>query len=147
MYKRARKLVALMGGAADPLELTKLACEAYVVAINALSMLDPKQAWFAYPISAEPEDRVCVLYLSGIDVILTSCCQHSTKRRKLCRHIPEHRFSAASRDSEIIELATLQQEYALMSARLALLRHDPTLLSVGGKSASHRPSLPPLIRS
>ena len=37
------------------------------------------------------------------------------------------------RDSEVVELKDMQYEYALLSARIELVREDPTLLSAGGE--------------
>lgn len=133
MYQRARKLVYLMGKSQETLELAELAGEAYVVAINALSMLDPKNAWIILPLAPESDDKVNILP-SRKTVSLTLERQHPTKRRKLCKHIPESKFTPGKRDSELVEIADIQREYALISARLDLLRRDPALLLVGGKS-------------
>lgn len=53
------------------------------------------------------------------------------KRRKLSKHIPESKFAVGKYDSEIIDLADIQYEYALLCARLDLVRKDPSLLSSG----------------
>lgn len=56
------------------------------------------------------------------------------KRRKLSKHIPEGKYALGKRDAEIVDLADMQYEYALMSARLELIRREPTLLSAGTES-------------
>lgn len=58
--------------------------------------------------------------------------QQLRKRRKLTKHIPENRYSLGSRDAEVIDLADMQYEYTLLTARLELIRREPTLLSAGG---------------
>lgn len=57
----------------------------------------------------------------------------SRKRRKLSKHIPEARFTHGTHDTEVVDLADMQYEYTLLSARLDLVRRDNTLLSDGGK--------------
>ena len=55
------------------------------------------------------------------------------KRRRLTKHIPEDKYALGKRDSEVVELKDMQYEYALLSARVELVRRDPTLLSAGGE--------------
>lgn len=62
MYQRARKLGnAISNNPVQFLDLAELQLEAYLVSINALSLIDPKSAWFVLPISAESgnEVRIC----------------------------------------------------------------------------------------
>jgi nuclear pore complex protein Nup160 len=55
------------------------------------------------------------------------------KRRKLSKNIPDSKYAVGKYDSEIIDLADIQYEYALLCARLDLVRKDPSLLPAGGK--------------
>ncbi|KAH9943007.1 uncharacterized protein BXZ73DRAFT_87453 [Epithele typhae] len=113
MYQRARKFaVATSADTLAFIEFAELQLEAYVVAMNALALVDPKNQWITLPITGE----------NG---------HESRKRRKLSRHIPEHKYSAGNRDSEVVELRDMQYEYALLSARVELVQRDPTLLSGG----------------
>jgi hypothetical protein len=55
MYQRARKLATL---AAEPLNfvpMAELQMEAYLGAVNALSLVDQKVAWIAIPFTAESD--------------------------------------------------------------------------------------------
>ncbi|EKM59586.1 uncharacterized protein PHACADRAFT_87488 [Phanerochaete carnosa HHB-10118-sp] len=107
MYQRARKLGNVISGNPDQfLSLAELQLEAYLVCINALSLIDPKGAWFILPISAE----------------------NSSERRKLAKHIPQDKYSIARRDVEVVELADVQYEFALLDAQAQLLRKNPALL-------------------
>jgi len=74
--------------------------------------LDRPNAWIVIPITVE----------NGSE---------PRKRRKLSKHIPESKFAVGKYDSEIIDLADIQYEYALLSARLDLVRKDPSLLTSG----------------
>ncbi|OBZ71774.1 hypothetical protein A0H81_08206 [Grifola frondosa] len=112
MYQRARKLGALIGEKSTFITVAEMQLEAYVVGINALSLIDRKTAWIVLPVTAETGHE-------------------PRKRRKLSKHIPEGRYALGKRDTEIVELADMQYEYALLSARLELVRRDPTLLSAG----------------
>ena len=53
MYQRARKLEALMVDASAFAELADLQLEAYVVAMNALALVDSKSQWVTLPIVGE----------------------------------------------------------------------------------------------
>ncbi|KAH9853874.1 nucleoporin Nup120/160-domain-containing protein [Lenzites betulinus] len=113
MYQRARKLAALLGDPAAFVELAELQLEAYVVAMNSLALVDPKNQWFTLPITGETGHE-------------------PRKRRKLSKHIPESKYALGKRDAEMVELKDMQYEYALLAARVELARRDPTLQSAGG---------------
>ncbi|KAI0698869.1 nucleoporin Nup120/160-domain-containing protein [Cytidiella melzeri] len=111
MYQRARKFAVL--GQNNPEEYIKLAqlqLEAYVVSINALSLIDQKNAWFVLP--ATPDSL-----------------HEPRKRRKLSKHIPESKYTSGKRDAEVVELRDILYEYALLAAQLELLQQDHRLLS------------------
>ncbi|TFK87436.1 hypothetical protein K466DRAFT_663014 [Polyporus arcularius HHB13444] len=112
MYQRARKLAAIMGDASAFAELAELQLEAYVVAMNSLALVDPKSQWITLPITAETGHE-------------------PRKRRRLTKQIPEDKYALGKRDSEVVELKDMQCEYTLLSARVELVRRDPTLLSAG----------------
>ncbi|KAI0637706.1 nucleoporin Nup120/160-domain-containing protein [Trametes polyzona] len=112
MYQRARKLAALMSDPATFAELAELQLEAYVVAMNALALVDPKNQWVTLPITAETGNE-------------------PRKRRRLSKHIPESKYALGRRDAEMVELKDMQYEYALLAARVELARREPTLLSAG----------------
>ncbi|KAI0951956.1 hypothetical protein AcW1_004182 [Taiwanofungus camphoratus] len=112
MYQRARKLATLIGDPVNFINLAELQLEAYVVSMNALALIDQKNASIVMPVTAETGHE-------------------PRKRRKLSKHIPEGRYALGKRDAEIVDLADIQYEYALLSARLDLIRRDPTLLSAG----------------
>ncbi|KAH9950096.1 nucleoporin Nup120/160-domain-containing protein [Amylocystis lapponica] len=112
MYQRARKLAAVIREPSNFVNLAELQLEAYVVGMNALELTDQKNAWIVMPVTVEAEHE-------------------PRKRRKLSKHIPEGRYALGKRDAEVVELADIQFEYALLSARLELIRKDPTLLSAG----------------
>ncbi|TFY82965.1 hypothetical protein EWM64_g1046 [Hericium alpestre] len=111
MYQRARKLSVLSNDPAQFAYISEQTLESYTIAINALRLLDQKNPWIVLPMSAE----------TG----------HPRKRRKLTRNIPEDNFSNERRDSEIVELNDIVEEYTLLLARIELIRRDPSLLHVG----------------
>ncbi|KAI0643699.1 nucleoporin Nup120/160-domain-containing protein [Trametes meyenii] len=122
MYQRARKLAALMGDPAAFAELAELQLEAYVVAMNALALVDSKNQWITLPIIGETGHE-------------------PRKRRRLSRHIPESKYALDKRDAELVELKDMQYEYALLAARVELARRDPTLLPSGVGLALPPPSI------
>jgi hypothetical protein len=60
MYQRARRLSELQSAPHELLELAELQREAYVVAMNALALLDPKSAWIIVPMTTDPVEEVCL---------------------------------------------------------------------------------------
>ncbi|KAJ7162628.1 nucleoporin Nup120/160-domain-containing protein [Mycena crocata] len=114
MYQRARKLQDLI--ASDVSLAATLAGqqqEAYMVAINSLSLVNQKNAWFLLPILAADHVR------------------EPHKKRKLSQYIPEGRFTPGTHDSEVVTLSEIQYEYALLFAQTNIIQREPALLSFG----------------
>ena len=63
MYQRARKLATLAVEPSNFVPMAELQLEAYLGAVNALSLVDQKVAWIAIPIAAESDYLVCPLPL------------------------------------------------------------------------------------
>jgi len=55
MYQRARKLATLATEPSNFVPMAELQIEAYLAAVNALSLVDQKVAWIAIPLAAEPD--------------------------------------------------------------------------------------------
>ncbi|KAK7060140.1 hypothetical protein VNI00_000904 [Paramarasmius palmivorus] len=112
MYQRARKIQALISN--DPslfLTLANEQLEAYMVSMNALTLSDPKTAWFILPAAADPQNE-------------------PRKRRKLSLHASSAMASRSGRlESEVIQLPDVQYDYTLLSAQLDLIQKDPSLLT------------------
>nr|GAT46227.1 predicted protein [Mycena chlorophos] len=113
MYQRARKLQDIV--ASDPSSASTLVSQqlnSLTIAINSLSLVDQKNAWFLLPVLAADHSR-----------------EHPSKRRRLSRHIPESRFTPGTHDSEIVSLADIQHEHALLSAHVDIVKREPELAS------------------
>lgn len=66
MYQRARKLANVISNSPTQfLNLAELQLEALLVSINALSLIDPKAAWFVLPLSAENGNEVRICYMAA----------------------------------------------------------------------------------
>ncbi|KAL0949809.1 hypothetical protein HGRIS_009844 [Hohenbuehelia grisea] len=112
MYQLARKLQDLM---AEPELLPAVVeeqLEAYGAAMNALSLLDQKDAWVVLPIISDDPTE-------------------SRKRRKLSKYIPEDRYSTGTHNVEMVDYQDMRYDYALLSARIEAARSDPSLLRSG----------------
>jgi nuclear pore complex protein Nup160 len=130
MYQRARKLQDL---ASDPSLFTSLVdeqLEAYLFAINCLSLLDRKSAWIILPIFSDNGHEVSV---NVNNVICVLSWIKVRKRRKLTRNIPDDKYAEGRHDVEIVDLADIQHDYALLSAQLELLRRDPAMTVMSGE--------------
>ncbi|KIJ26033.1 hypothetical protein M422DRAFT_236708 [Sphaerobolus stellatus SS14] len=110
MYQHARRLDPLLDSSPHFVEIANLQLESYLVALNALSLIDPKSAWISLPIPPGPT-------------------KHNRKRRKLSKHIPVDKYRLETRDAEVIELSDLRYEYTLVKSRLDLVKRDPNLLA------------------
>ena len=65
MYQRARKLASLSSSNPEQfLSLGELQLEAYIISINALSLVDPKSAWIVLPYTADVSNEVWACYIS-----------------------------------------------------------------------------------
>lgn len=129
MYQRARKLGDLMGN--DPSNVFTLAeqqLEAYLVAINSLSLVDEDSAWVLLPSTVESADHASQLFPFDLASLID---QQPRKRRKLSKHIPEGKFAPGNYDTEIVHLNDIQYDYALLSAQIDLAQRDPTLVTFG----------------
>ncbi|KAJ7477151.1 nucleoporin Nup120/160-domain-containing protein [Mycena galericulata] len=115
MYQRARKLQDLIASDISlSATLSGQQKEAYMVAINSLSLVDRKNAWVLLPVL--------------VDIIFV---QQPHKRQKLTKYIPESRFTPGTPDSEVVTLSQIQYEHSLLSARIIMVQREPTLSSFG----------------
>lgn len=74
MYQRARKLAQQVDDSPDQfIRLGEQQLEAYIVSINALSLLDQKSAWMVLPISVETGNEVCAWMLQKLISELNDC--------------------------------------------------------------------------
>jgi len=132
MYQRARKLATLAVEPSNFVPTTELQMEAYLGAINALSLVDQKVAWIAIPFTAESE--YLVRCLAPVDFIRLMASSQPRKRRKLSRHIPEELYAHGRRDMEIVSINDIHYDYTLLSTQLELSKTDPTFVIGSGNS-------------
>ena len=67
MYQRAKKLATLSAEPENFVSMAELRIEAYLGAVNALSLVDQKVAWIAIPLAAESDYTVsCLLLVLGL---------------------------------------------------------------------------------
>ncbi|PFH52564.1 hypothetical protein AMATHDRAFT_74048 [Amanita thiersii Skay4041] len=110
MYHRARKLQELITNPQTFVVLAEEQLQAYTIALNSLSLVDQSSAYIVLPVSSDNQ----------ID---------SRKRRRLTKHIPETKYGSGRYDAEIVQLADIQYDYALLSAQIDLVRSDPMSVS------------------
>ncbi|KAF7301595.1 hypothetical protein MIND_00725000 [Mycena indigotica] len=114
MYQRARKLQDIIASditAAPTLVSQQL--QALTIAINSLSLVAQKNAWFLLPVSSTEYARE----------------QPPHKRRRLSSHIPESKFTPGNHDVEVVPLSEIQHEHALLSAQMNIVKREPALAS------------------
>ena len=130
MYQRARKLRDLTDDPSLLMSLAEEQLEAYFLAMNSLSLLDPKSAWIIMPVFSDNGREVCLLIQQYPRYLIQVKLR---KRRKLTKHIPDIKYTEGTHDAEIVDLSDIQYDYALLSAQLELLRKDPSIPSASGQ--------------
>ncbi|WWC88782.1 uncharacterized protein L201_003695 [Kwoniella dendrophila CBS 6074] len=108
MYLQGRRFSEGKSSKIPAFELSAMQARSYLAAINALTLVDKRNAWVSVP-------GVPSKALRGI------------KRRKVSRYIPEEEFSKDKKSVDIISLADIEMEYTLVLSQLRLSSHIPDL--------------------
>jgi len=137
MYLQARKLGDKISDADDYELLSTMQIQALLVAINSLSLVEPRNAWFTIPLAADTGREVRKPHADSSAHCL--CLRQNRQRRRLAHHIPEDQFAPGSKAMELVQLEDLRWEYNLVLGRLDLWRRDPTVLGTSCKRQIDRP--------
>jgi len=120
MYQHARRISEAKIQPDEYLDVARLQSQSYRAAINALSLVDPKNAWITLPSSeastsnSQPDDF--------------SATRKNT-RRILCHHIPLDQFDPNhQKNVEIVDLTTMKHEYMLVTSRIRMAERHPDQL-------------------
>ncbi|KAK6908300.1 hypothetical protein I203_102301 [Kwoniella mangroviensis CBS 8507] len=108
MYLQGRRFAEGKSSKIPAFELSAMQARSYLAAINALSLVEKRNAWVSVP--GAPSKA-----LRGI------------KRRKVSSYIPEEEFTNEKRPVDIISLADIEMEYTLVLSQLRLSSHIPDL--------------------
>lgn len=120
MYQHGQRLADLVDvRAPDFLDVMTLQAKSYLAAINALSLVDQRNAWVQYVLPTGEGSRASfcrrfVLY-TALNHFLRIQRRHHHQQ-----HIPEQHFQTASLDIDVVTLSEIKQEYALILATLQL---------------------------
>ncbi|WVQ72883.1 hypothetical protein IAR50_002444 [Cryptococcus sp. DSM 104548] len=112
MYLQGRRFAEGISSRLPAFELNAMQARSYLAAINALSLIDKKNAWVSVP--GVPNKSI-----KGI------------KRRRMTTYIPEEEFTAGKKPVDIITLEDIQAEYALVLSKLRLSSKTPDLYDHG----------------
>ncbi|WWC62448.1 uncharacterized protein I303_105044 [Kwoniella dejecticola CBS 10117] len=108
MYLQGRRFAEGSSSKFPAFDLSAMQARSYLAAINALSLVEKRNAWVSVP--GAPSKA-----LRGI------------KRRKVSSYIPDEEFSKDKRPIDIISLADIEMEYTLVLSQLRLSSHIPDL--------------------
>ncbi|WVQ96857.1 hypothetical protein IAU59_003964 [Kwoniella sp. CBS 9459] len=108
MYLQGRRFAEGGSSKIPPFELSAMQARSYLAAINALSLVEKRNAWVSVP--GAPSKA-----LRGI------------KRRKVSTFIPEEEFTKDKRPVDIISLADIEMEYTLVLSQLKISSQIPDL--------------------
>ncbi|TXT13507.1 hypothetical protein VHUM_00874 [Vanrija humicola] len=104
MYAQGRRFAEASSSKLQSFEVSAMRARSYLTAINALSLVDKRNAWIT--VAASPENM---------------------KRRKVTSYIPEDEFAVGSQPVNIITLADIQAEYTAVLSQLRLSSYIPDL--------------------
>ena len=134
MYQKAKRLAALSGSDGRADESLTAGCQAYLTAVNSLSLVAEDQQWIL--VKAEGDDSSAArLAAVSCDTLSTPSPQAEallllTQARKYQRVL-----DAPLADPDVITLNAIRTEYVSALARLQLSQHFPEL---NRGSQSHR---------
>jgi nuclear pore complex protein Nup160 len=129
MYQHALKLKAAINDGTSFVEVAQAQLEAIMIAINALSLVDSRNAWIVIPKSLS--NTVRFIFCKPRFALNSSKVLH---RRPALNHVPEGKYSSRKHDGEIVHLSDMQYDCALLRAQIDLIRKDPSILTSQGKS-------------
>ncbi|CAO1635930.1 unnamed protein product [Jaminaea pallidilutea] len=109
-------------------EVSVQQARAYVAALNALSLLDGKDAWFADAVattsSYDPDESDRVVQTAS-----QSVAREAGNDRQLTSHIPPQHWQSGSKTFQIVRPDDVRREYHLVLARLELVQAYPDLVN------------------
>jgi nuclear pore complex protein Nup160 len=129
MYQHALKLKAAIVDCASFVEMAQAQLEAIMIAINALSLVDSRNAWIVIPKSLSSAVRI----IFRIPRFALTSFQ-APHRHVAFNHVPECKYSSRKHDVEIVHLSDIQYDCALLRAQIDLIRKDPNVLTSQGRS-------------
>lgn len=122
MYQHAHSLEALqrrLGTASDDFaELAVHQARSYLAAINALALIDPRNAWFANSVPPSKE---------------AAHARRNGGKGALGAYLPADMFQPGADEVRIVRLDDLRREYTLVLAHLELLQIYPEFMRAGSR--------------
>ncbi|KAK4684665.1 hypothetical protein P7C73_g5499, partial [Tremellales sp. Uapishka_1] len=101
MYLQGRRLAEGHSSKLPVFETSAMQARSYLAAINALALVDKRNAWVSVPPTAHRTNM-------------------RVKRRKVSTYIPETEFTQDKRAVDIVSLADIEMEYTLVLSQLRL---------------------------
>jgi len=106
MYKQGRRFAEGSSSKVTAFDLAAMQAQSYLGAINALSLVEKRNAWIALPTSTRPT-RVCSS-TDGMSVRLAAD-EQVAKRRRVTSYIPSVEWSEDNRSIDIVTLEDMQE--------------------------------------
>ncbi|OXB37292.1 hypothetical protein LQV05_003644 [Cryptococcus neoformans] len=112
MYLQGRRFAEGSSSKYPTFELSAMQARSYLAAINALSLVEKRNAWFSVP--GAPAKSLKIV-----------------KRRKMSSYIPEEEFTKGKSPVDIITLEDIQMEYTVVLSQLRISSHIPDIYDHG----------------
>jgi nuclear pore complex protein Nup160 len=114
MFLQGRRFTDGAGYKIQPFELAAMQARSYLVAINALALVDKRNAWVSVPARGT---KVSGGHQSAWRYLMI---QQSNKRKRTTSCIPEEEFSKGRQAIDIVTLDDIRAEYSLVLSKLQL---------------------------
>ncbi|RSH88570.1 uncharacterized protein EHS24_001115 [Apiotrichum porosum] len=111
MYAQGQRFAEASTSRVSAFELSAMRAQSYLAAINALALVDKRNAW--------------------ISVNSARDSQQSQKRRRVTKYIPNDEFSIDNRPVSIVTLDDIRGEYTAVVSQLRLCQQIPDLYDHG----------------
>lgn len=109
MYAQATRFGEVSTTKLNRTEIAAFRARSYLAAINALSLVDKRNAWISVQVSPNSP--------------------RANKRRRVSKYIPEDAFTTGVPAVDIVTLADMRAEYRVVLSQLELAREVPDLLA------------------
>jgi hypothetical protein len=127
IFEHARRLARVVAKGELQQYVRSQQADAYLLAINALHLLDPSEAWIVVQNIPNPSTTLSDDWTDNTGAV--SEINHSI----LSRVIPTALFADSTVDHEIVDISHIRRELLLIRARIDLVDFDPTLTFGNGK--------------
>ena len=130
MYRQGRRLAEASSTKVSTFELAAMQARSYLAAINALSLVDQRNAWVSESSAPPRALKVSPQKIEGSETLIYEA--QAIKRRRVSAYIPADEFAQDKGPIDIVTLSDIKAEYTVVLSRLQLASRIQDLHEHGG---------------